>query len=435
MTAYFIRRLLLVPITFVGITLMVYLVLRATPGNPVETELMSMQAVGGEGGGGRSTRTRSSQVPPLTLLELVERYRMDKGVWEGYFGWLGVVPQEDRRTSATFGQGSAETRVTVAGLGREVTVVRDGDRLAGRPRFDDGTELGPEWSVRLESPEQIAAVWKRVLDARDDPPPQPWRVVVFQPRFSGILQGDLGRSTLYNLDVWEMMRSRFPISLLFGVTSLLLVYLICIPLGVSKALRHGGWYDSITSVAVFAGFAVPGYALAAILMVYLGARLHWFPISGLTSPGFEQMGFFRQVLDVAHHSVLPLLCYVIGSFAKMTMMVKNNLMDQLGSDYIRTAVAKGVSYRRAVVGHALRNSLIPIATTFGAVLSVFVGGSFLIEMIFDINGFGLMNYRAVLDRDYFVIMGGLAVSSLLLMLGNILSDFAVAVVDPRVSYQ
>jgi microcin C transport system permease protein len=129
------------------------------------------------------------------------------------------------------------------------------------------------------------------------------------------------------------------------------------------------------------------------------------------------------------------MSYLVGAFAFTTMMMKNNLMDNLAADYVRTAVAKGVSYPRAVVGHALRNSLIPIATTFGQVLGIFLMGSFIIEKVFDIDGFGLLGFNSALERDYMVTMGILTVSSLLMLLGHILSDFLVALTDPRVSYQ
>jgi microcin C transport system permease protein len=131
---------------------------------------------------------------------------------------------------------------------------------------------------------------------------------------------------------------------------------------------------------------------------------------------------------------MPMVCYMVGSFAMMTMMVKNNLMDHLAADYVRTAVAKGVSFRRAVFGHALRNSLIPIATTIGGVVGIFVGGSMLIEKIFDIDGFGLLQFSALVERDETIIMGTLTISAFLLLVGNVISDFAVAMVDPKISF-
>jgi microcin C transport system permease protein len=175
--------------------------------------------------------------------------------------------------------------------------------------------------------------------------------------------------------------------------------------------------------------------LGVFLMVFLAARLRWFPLEGFVSPEFAELGFGGKVMDVLHHAVLPLTCYLVGSFASLTMLVKNNLLDQLASDYVRTAVAKGLPFRQAVTRHALRNSLIPVAATVGQALTVLVAGSFLIERIFDIDGFGLMGFNALLEKDYPIVMATVTVGGLLLMLGNVLSDMITARLDPRIRFQ
>ena len=149
---------------------------------------------------------------------------------------------------------------------------------------------------------------------------------------------------------------------------------------------------------------------------------------------FDDKNFIGKISDLVSHSVLPLICYLIGSFALVTLLLKNHLMDNLASDYIRTAIAKGVSFKQAVIKHAMRNSLIPIATTFGQNVVLIVSGSFLIESIFDIDGFGLLGLSAILDRDYPVVMGVVLIASGLLLIGNIISDILVALVDPRVQF-
>jgi microcin C transport system permease protein len=175
--------------------------------------------------------------------------------------------------------------------------------------------------------------------------------------------------------------------------------------------------------------------LGSLLAVYLAARMGWFPTGGFTSENFDSLPLGQKVWDVIHHAILPLICYMVGAFAFMTMLMKNNLMDNLAADYVRTAIAKGASYKQAVLRHALRNSLIPIATTLGHIVSVFVAGSLLIELIFEINGFGLLGYNSIMDRDYPLVMGILFVSVILLTLGNIISDFLVALTDPRVRFE
>ncbi|HEY5645708.1 MAG TPA: ABC transporter permease [Pseudomonadales bacterium] len=249
-----------------------------------------------------------------------------------------------------------------------------------------------------------------------------------------VLRGDLGTSYRYNEAVWDVISQRFPISLFYGLVSLVITYLVCIPLGVVKAIGHRSTMDNVTSVLVFAGYAVPGYVLGALLLLFFAVELDWFPMGGFTSYNFDELSFTARVADVFHHAVLPLICYLVGSFAVTTMLMKNNLMDNLAADYVRTAVAKGVPFRRAVSGHALRNSLIPIATTFGQNITLLVGGSFLIETIFDIDGFGLLGLTSIFDRDYPVVMGIVLLASLLLLIGNILSDMLVALVDPRVRF-
>jgi microcin C transport system permease protein len=250
-----------------------------------------------------------------------------------------------------------------------------------------------------------------------------------------VVRGDLGTSYRYNEPVWDVIRQRFPISLFYGLVSLIITYLVCIPLGVMKAIGHRSTMDNLTSILVFAGYAVPGYVLGALLLLFFAVGEDWFPMGGFTSFNYDEMSPGDKVLDILHHATLPLICYLVGSFAITTMLMKNNLMDNLAADYVRTAVAKGVPFKKAVTGHALRNSLIPIATTFGQNITLLVSGSFLIETIFDIDGFGLLGLTSIFDRDYPVVMGIVFLASLLLLVGNILSDLLVAAVDPRVRFQ
>jgi microcin C transport system permease protein len=240
---------------------------------------------------------------------------------------------------------------------------------------------------------------------------------------------------IYQDSVGEMIYSRMPVAIYFGLLTAVITYLVSLPLGVLKALKHRTFIDSASSVLIFIGYSIPGFALGAILLVHLGARANWFPLFGLTSPNFDQLAPWDQFKDLAHHTVLPLVCYVIGGFAMLTMLTKNSLMDNLAADYVRTAVAKGVSFRRAVFGHAFRNSMIPVATSLGDLITIFVGGSMLIETVFDIQGFGLLQYQSVVERDVPVIMGTLTIAALLMLVGNIVSDLAVALVDPRIKFE
>ncbi|HHC24770.1 MAG TPA: ABC transporter permease subunit, partial [Desulfobacterales bacterium] len=250
-----------------------------------------------------------------------------------------------------------------------------------------------------------------------------------------VLRGDLGTSTRYYDPVWDMIRERIPISLYFGTISILLVYGVCIPLGIAKAIRHKTLFDNISSVLVFIGYAIPGWVVGVMLLVVFASYWEIFPLGGFVSDDFEDFTLIQQTQDIVWHTVLPLIAYMSGSFTVMTFLMKNTLMDNLASDYVRTAIAKGLPFRKAVFRHALRNSLIPIATHFGNNISVILSGSFLIEKVFNINGMGLLGYESVVERDYPVVLGILVISSLLLMIGNILSDICVAIVDPRVQFK
>ncbi len=250
-----------------------------------------------------------------------------------------------------------------------------------------------------------------------------------------VLTGDLGVSTRYYDPVWGIIKERIPISLYFGSISLILIYGICIPLGIAKAIRHKSAFDNISSAVVFTGYAVPGWVVGVFMLVLFASHWEIFPLGGLVSDDFEDFTLMGQAFDIIWHTILPLIAYMIGSFAVMTLLMKNTLMDNLSSDYVRTAIAKGLPFKKAIFRHALRNSLIPIATSFGNNISIILTGSFLIEKVFNINGMGLLGYESVVDRDYPVVMGILVISSLLFMIGNILSDICVAVVDPRVKFE
>lgn len=247
---------------------------------------------------------------------------------------------------------------------------------------------------------------------------------------------DFGESFTYEEPVIDVVISKFPVSLQFGIVSLILSYLVCVPLGVYKAIKHGSTFDMISSVTLFAMYAVPGFMLGILLIVFFagGRYFSWFPIGDLYSDMYFDMGIWEKIIDRIHHFILPLICYMIGSFTVLTMLMKNSLLEEIKKDYIRTARAKGLSERIVTMKHALRNALIPIVTGLGGFLSIFFAGSLLIETIFNLDGMGLLGYRSVLDRDYNVIMGLVTVQSFLMLLGNLLSDIAYVIVDPRIDF-
>ncbi|MFD0892232.1 ABC transporter permease subunit [Luteolibacter ambystomatis] len=429
MTAYFIRRLLLIPPTLVGITLLVFLIMRKAPGGPMEQSMSRL--LGGEG---KRTRAESGfSLKPAQVLEQEEKYNRDKPLMVAYFEWLGLKPRDLEKTGVEIPVGQKEAIIPVPATVFEAKVTLKDDGSAILEPVKDADLTG--WKVRIRTPQEQAERWEKWLQGVPLRSEIGYRAVLYREGYDGLLQGSLGSSSKYQDPVWQMIVNRIPVSIYFGIISLIATYGICVPLGIVKAIKHRTWLDNLTSAAVFAGYAVPGYALGSLMVVFLGAKLGWFPIRGFTGDNFESLTLAGKIKDLYQHTAMPAICYLVGSFALTTMLMKNSLMDNLAADYVRTATAKGVSFPSAVFRHAFRNSLIPIATTFGNNVSLLVAGSMLIERVFDINGFGLLQFNAILERDEPLMMGVLFISSTLLLIGNILSDLCVALVDPRVTFK
>jgi len=337
---YFLKRLVFIPITLLGVTLVVFALTRLVPGGPLERILMQARMNDFQDRASKTTAASQSSLSDAQLAQLKAYYGLDKPWYEAYAQWLGHV-----------------------------------------------------------------------------------------------LQGDLGQSYRYNEPVWDLIAARLPISAFYGVMTLLITYGICIPLGVIQAIRDKGVLDKASSAVLLLGYAIPNYVIGSLLVVLLAARTGWFPVGGFVGSDFDSLSFLGKMADLFWHAALPLFCYVIGSLAFLTSIIKNTTIEVLAADYMRTATAKGLPTKSVLFRHALRNSLIPLATNFGQNLALLVSGSLLVEKLFDIDGFGLLSYSATLDRDYPVVMGILLVSSLLLLVGNVLSDLLVMLVDPRVRFE
>lgn len=247
---------------------------------------------------------------------------------------------------------------------------------------------------------------------------------------------NFGESFTYEEPVLDVIVSKFPVSLQFGILSLIISYIISIPLGILKAIKHGSFFDVSSSFVLFVFYSIPSFMLAILLIVVFAGGSFWeiFPIGGLQSEMYDELGGWEQFMDRVYHFTLPLVCYTIGSFTSLTILMKNSLIEEIKKDYIRTARAKGVTEKVVYMKHALRNALIPIVTGLGGFLSVFFAGSLLLETIFQLDGIGLLSYKSILSRDYNVIMGLVFIQSALFLLGNIISDFAYVLVDPRIDF-
>jgi len=241
-----------------------------------------------------------------------------------------------------------------------------------------------------------------------------------------------------NKTAWQLIKSRIPVSLWFGLTAFMLTYMICIPLGIAKALRHRQAFDAGSSFVVFVAYAIPSFALGMGLKMLLCGTVDGlfdvFPLGGISSDFDAVPGFWTWFRDRAWHMALPVACYVAGSFAMLTLLMKNSLLDQVSADYVRTVIAKGATRRRAIWCHAFRNALIPIATGLGPMIGLLFAGSIIIESIFEIPGMGRLSWDALVGRDYSVFLALLALTAGFQLAGNLISDFLYMAIDPRIDF-
>lgn len=247
---------------------------------------------------------------------------------------------------------------------------------------------------------------------------------------------DFGNSFVYEEPVIDVIVSKLPVSLQFGIISLIMTYLVCIPLGVMKAVRDGSRFDAASSFGLFVMYSIPPLMLGILLIVFLGGGsfLNWFPIEGIISDNYDDLTVWGKIIDRIHHFVLPLTCYMINSFTVLTFLMKNSLLEEVKLDYVRTARAKGLPERIVVYKHALRNALIPIATGIGSFLGIFLAGSIIIEQMFSLDGMGLLSFSSALSRDYNVLMALIFISAMISLLGRLISDLLYVVVDPRIDF-
>ena len=465
MFEYTIRRLLLMIPTGLGITFMVFCILQLAPDGPFERAVKQIkQANMGAGEVSMSSSDisgDSSELTPELLEKLRMQYGLDKPIIVRYLIWLGVYPKESKSKiiliNKTFRESvdalkfdtykeyllqkyvkvvkdeNNELKVIETGVGLEFDIP-----IVENPDIKENFNSEKYYTFinnykELPSNESIIKTWyysdweiKKVDEEKNI-------VTLVKKQFKGILQGYLGYSEKKGKDVSTLIGERLHISAFFGLTGLILGYLVCIPLGIWKAINNGSRFDIMSSIIVFIGYSIPGYILGIVLLVYFGGE--YFPLHGWRSPNFSELSFLGKVKDQLHHAFLPMVCYMIGSFATLTVLMKNSLLENLSQDYVRTAFAKGLSEKRVIFKHAVRNSLIPLATGIGGIIGVFLAGSYLIEKTFGIDGFGLLGFNALIDRDYDIMMGTLVIGVVIRLLGNLISDLTYALVDPRIRFK
>ncbi|WP_414155501.1 microcin C ABC transporter permease YejB [Pseudomonas sp. BNK-43-a] len=347
MTAYILRRLLLIIPTLLAILLVNFAIVQAAPGGPVEQAVARLQGIGGGAPGARveviQGESRASRgLDPKLIEEIKRQYGFDKSAPERLWLMLGQY-------------------------------------------------------ARL----------------------------------------DFGQSFFRGAKVTDLILDKLPVTLSLGFWATLITYLVSIPLGIRKAVRHGSRFDAWSSALIVVGYALPSFLFALLLIVLFagGTSLNWFPVRGLVSEDFDQLSLLGKVADYFWHLVLPVGALVIGGFATLTLLTKNAFLDEISRQYVVTARAKGLSQRRVLYGHVLRNAmLLVVAGVPQALITVFFAGSLLIEVIFSLDGLGRMSYEAAVSRDYPVVFGTLFIFTLAGLLIRLVGDLSYTLLDPRIDF-
>ncbi|RUM33795.1 MAG: microcin ABC transporter permease [Desulfobulbus sp.] len=249
---------------------------------------------------------------------------------------------------------------------------------------------------------------------------------------------DFGESYYHHQKVADLVISKLPVSMSLGLWSFLIVYSVCIPLGIHKAIHDGSRFDIFTSTVILVGYAIPGFVLGIVLIVLFGGGSFWniFPLRGLVSDNWRQMSLIHQIFDYLWHMVLPITASTVSSLAVMTLLTKNSFLEEIRKQYVMTARAKGLTDHQVLYKHVFRNAIIPIITGFpGQFITAFFTGSLLIETIFSLDGMGLLAYESVLNRDYPVVLGTLYFFTIIGLISRLLSDLSYVWVDPRISFE
>jgi microcin C transport system permease protein len=304
------------------------------------------------------------------------------------------------------------------------------EQLVAEMRAGQGGDTGGLRGRRDLDAKQIQEL--KVLYGFDKPPIE---------RYFGMLKSfarfDLGKSFRQNKDVWQLIKEKLPVSISLGLWTFLISYLVSVPLGVAKAVHEGARFDTLTTLVVLSGYAIPGFVLGVVLIVVFagGTFFDWFPLRGLTSDNWAELSWPARIADYLWHLTLPLTCFVIGSFAVVTMLTKNTFIEEIRKQYVLVARAKGLTERRVLYKHVFRNALIPIVTGFpAAFVGAFFAGSLLIETLFSLDGLGLLSYESLVRRDYPVVLGTLYFFTLIGVFVKLIGDLLYVVVDRRVQF-
>jgi len=380
MAAYILRRLLLIVPTLIAIITVNFFIVQIAPGGPIDQMIANMSGVQGN-----------------MIMERISGQ-----------GQQEVGGSLD--SSGPAGGGAGGTGAVANGQGPGSTAYR---------------------GARGLDPEVIAEIEKRFgFD-------KPLHIRYFD-MLKRYAMFDFGESLFRGRTVIGLIIDRMPVSISLGIWSTLIIYLVSIPMGIREAVLNGSRFDIWSSSAVILGNAIPTFLFAIVLIIFFagGSYLNWFPLRGLISDNFAELSLFGKITDYFHHLALPVLAMVIGGFATLTMLTKNSFLDEINKQYVMTARAKGCTEKRILRKHVFRNAMLLIIAGFpSAFISMFFTGSLLIEVIFSLEGLGLLGFEATMQRDYPVMFGTLYMFTLLGLLLNLVSDLTYTVVDPRIDFE
>jgi len=489
MWAYILKRLLLMIPTGIGIVTVFFVISEFVPGGPQDqVEVMILEQANRSGVGdmalfGDGTATGAIKIDPEVRMQIKRKLGLNCNAGERYARMLLWCARDSLISSMEIRDREARK---ISFHDRKLWVYRDDDTYhvfenrcaagdgtaelsfdrAGR-RFVSATDPNTAFDPRTGQQVGGDATLARVpvvargqtfneFDYRADGT----RITVKETRnevyvqesflqrianwdnWHGMFLLKFPNSITYNKKSFEVIRQKLPVSMRLGIISFFLTYSLCLTLGLSKAAKNGTAYDSVTSVLVLIGYGIPGFVLAVFLIKAFGpgsdSWAHLIPLKGIQSPPqvYETLGFWGKLWDNVHHLIAPILCLTIGSFAGLTILTKNSVLEELHQLYAVAARARGLSKRAVLLKHVLRNSLIPLVTGFPArFVMMFFAGSLLIEKIFALDGLGLLGYTALVERDYPLIISNMFVFTYIGLICRLLSDVGYVIVDPRISFE
>jgi microcin C transport system permease protein len=489
MWSYILKRFLLMIPTGIGVITVFFVVSEFVPGGPldqVETMIVgqaNQAEVGDMANFGDEDSTGAVKIDPQMRMQIKRKLGLNHDVWTRYFRMLLSYGQDSMVSSKEVDAGSArklsfrgdslwvyraaeayhvfENRCEAHGESSQVTF----DKQSGEwvSTSDSAIRFNPETGAQIDGEQQLARVpvrvkaesfWEleylangdrlKVRETRDEIylKETAWQSLMNGENWHGLFLFKFPTSITKNKKCYELIRERLKVSMRLGITSFFITYTLCILLGVSKAARNGTVFDTATSVLVLIGYGIPGFVLAVFLIKAFGPSsdswVSLIPLRGIQSPPeiYDALTPLGKFWDNVHHMIAPVICLTISSFAGLTMLTKNSVLEEFHQLYAVAARARGLSKRKVLLKHVLRNSLIPLVTGFPArFVMMFFAGSLLIEKIFSLDGLGLLSFTALVERDYPLIISNLFIFTFIGLTCRLLSDIGYVIVDPRISFE